>query len=211
MFQNKYGEHDAELVRIAMAHAAGLVGHHGYTLDDADDILQTLILAGIMALPRYDESKAKRSTFLYAALRARVKNLARDAERVKRDRRMDECSLDAEWPGDDSGETPWANIIGIENTLTENGSSRSDRTDLHGLRMDLEAVMSDLPPKLRELCRLHSALDSEDARRAAGMAYSTHHRAIKRIRAFFECRGISPQKKSGRDRAAAVDHSEGKL
>lgn len=210
MFQNNYGGHDAELVRIAMAHAKGLIGNYGYTPDDADDLLQTLILAGLIALPRFDKSRAKRSTYLYAVLRDKVADLARHAERQRRDRRKEAFSLDAEWPEDECGETLWADLIGVEDSLTEEGCSRRHRDDLHGLSMDVEEALADLPPNLRELCRLHSVLDSEDARRAAGMAYSTHHRAIKRIRAFFERRGFS-QKKSGRDHGSASDHPEGKL
>jgi RNA polymerase sigma-70 factor (ECF subfamily) len=213
LFQNSYGEHDAELVQIAMAHAAGLVGHYSYTQDDADDILQTLILAGTIAMARFDRSKAKKSTFLYSVIQARVKNLARDAEREKRDRRKEQCSLDAEWPGDESGETSWSDVIGIEQTITAESGARVDHADIHGLRLDMEQALADLPPKLRELCRFHAELDSEDARRAAGMGYSTHHRAIKRIRAFLQSREFAPrfQKKSGRARNAAVDHPEGNL
>jgi len=40
--------------------------------------------------------------------------------------------------------------------------------------------------------RLHLALNPDAARREAGMAKSTHHRAIARIRAFLERRGIEP-------------------
>jgi len=208
MFQNKYGEHDAELVRIAMHLASSLVGNYGYTADDADDILQILIVAGTVALPRFDPSKSKRSTFIYAALRERVKNLARDAERQKRDRRREAFSLNAEWPGDPSGDIQWSDVVGIDQTFTDQGVPRIDRTDIHGLRMDMEEALADLPPNLRELCRLHSHLASDDARRAAGMAKSTHHRAIKRIREYLETRGLAPEarKKSGTNRDAAVDH-----
>ncbi len=210
MFQNRYGEYDAELVRIAKFHAKGLVGNYGYTPGDADDLLQTLILAGVIALARFDESQAKRSTYLYAILRDKVADLARHAERQKRDRRKESFSLDAEWPGDESGETVWADLIGADSTVTEEGCSRRDRADLHGLRIDLEEALAKLPSNLRKLCRLHSVLGSEDARRAAGMAYSTHHRAIKRIRAHFERRGFFPNK-NGRDHGTASDHSEGNL
>ena len=213
MFQNNYGEHDAELVRIARAYASGLVGNYGYTIHDADDILQSLIIAGSMALPTFDQSKAKRSTYLCEIIRCKVIDLAKHACRQRRDKRREACSLDAEWPGDESGETRWADLIEIGNTITEDGCGRNDRSDLHGLRMDLEDALSDLPPHLRELCRLHSEYDSEDARRMAGMAYSTHHRAIKRIREFLERRGFEQRfhKKSGRVQGAASNHPEGTL
>ena len=190
MFQNNYGDYDADLVRIAMAHAASLVGNCGFAQDDADDILQTLIIAGYQALTRFDPSKAKRSTYLYAVIRGRVANLARDADRAKRDRRKDAFSLDAEWPGDASGETPWHDVVGSADMLPVYGGSRKERTDLHGLRIDLAEAIADLPPKLRELCRLHSLLRPEEARRAAGMAHSTHGRAVNRIRKFLESRRI---------------------
>ena len=210
MFNNTYGEYDAELVRIAMAHAAALVGQHGYTPDDADDILQTLIIAGIIALSRFDPTKAMRSTYLYSTIRDKALDLARRADSQKRDRRKERCSLNAEWPEDETGETVWADVIGIENTITEDGSPRKDLGDLQGLKMDLAEALASLPPKLRALCCFHAVLDSEDARRAAGMAYSTHHRAIRQIRAYLEKKGFAP-KKSGRDRASITDHPEGNL
>jgi len=213
MFQNSYGEYDAELVRIAKFHAKGLIGNYGYTPGDADDLLQTLVLAGVIALARFDESQAKRSTFLYTILRDKVADLARHAERQKRDRRKEAFSLDAKWPGDESGETVWADLIGVDDVLNEKGYSRRDRANLHALQIDLEEALATLPPNLRKLCHLHSLLNSEDARHAAGMAYSTHHRAIKRIRAHFECRGFSPRprKKAGRRQGSTTDHSEGQL
>jgi len=145
MFQNKYGEHDAELVRIAMAQAAGLVGNYGYTWADADDILQTLILAGHLALPRFDKSVAKRSTYLFAAIRDKVTDLARHADRQKRDRRKEAFSLNSDWPGDPTGDTQWNDALSIQDSLTEDGAPRKDRADIHALQMDLDDALADLP------------------------------------------------------------------
>ena len=213
MFKNSYGVYDAELVRIAKAQATCLVGNHGFTLDDADDILQTLILAGHLALARFDESVTKRSTFIYAVIHGKVLDLARHADGKKRDKRKEQCSLNTEFPEDETGETLWADVIGIENLLTEYGAPYNDRTDYHGLKMDMDEALASLPPKLRNLCHLQSVLNPEDARRAAGMAYSTHHRAIKLIRAFLGRRGFTTQarKKSGRDQDAITDNSIGTL
>lgn len=192
MFKNKYGEHDAELVRIAKAHATSLVGNHGFTIDDADDILQTLIIAGIEALSQFDSSKARRSTYLYSSIRHKAISLARYAKGKMRSKCMEKFSLDSDWPGDSTGETQWNDAVGLEHTLTENGTPQGNRADILGLRIDVEKALEDLPPKLRELCRFHSQLDVEDARRAAGMSKSSHHRAIKRLRVFLEIRGLKP-------------------
>jgi hypothetical protein len=64
--------------------------------------------------------------------------------------------------------------------------------DCRRLRADLPEALAELPPELRDLCLLHLALKPNAARIKAGMAKSTHHRAIARIRAFFERRGIVP-------------------
>ena len=209
MFKNSYGEYDAELVRIAMHFASSLTGNYGYTTDDADDILQTLLLTGIAALQKYDASKSKRSTFLYIALRARVLKLAREGMREKRDKRREAFSLNDEWPGDSSGDTQLHEVYSVQDTLSENGGSKKDHTDFQSLRIDMQLALEALPQHLQKLCLLHSHLDSEDARRAAGMAYSTHHRAIKRIKAHLERCGVGPkiQEKSGRDRASAGNNS----
>lgn len=200
--------HDPDLVRIAMHLASGMVGQSGYTEHDADDLLQILIIAGTLALPRFNQAKAKRSTFIYSVLREKVIDLARHAGRAKRDRTCEAFSLDETWPEDETGETAWGEIIGEEHTLNQDGAIRADHADLRPLRADIKEVIEDLPPSLRDLCRLHFALRPEEARREAGMAKSTHHRAIAKIREFMVSRGIcSP----GTDSGAASDHWEGTL
>jgi len=213
MFKNSYGDYDAELVQIAKAHANGLIGNHGYTQDDADDILQSLIVAGISALSQFDSSRGKRSTYLYAVLRNQVINLVRYADGKIRDRQNESFSFDEKVDEDEIEETLWSDIIGIEKTITEDGASRNDHADIHGLRIDVKEALAGLPPQLRELCRLHAFLDSEDARRAAGMAYSTHHRAIKKIRFHLGKLGFTPKnpKKGGRDQASITHHTKGPL
>lgn len=200
--------HDPDLVRIAMHLASGMVGQSGYTEHDAEDLLQILIIAGTLALPRFNQAKAKRSTFIYSVLREKVIDLARHAGRAKRDRAGEAFSLDDAWPEDGTGETAWGEIVGEEHTLNQDGVIRTDRGDTHPLRMDLAEVIADLPPYLRNLCRLHSCLRPEEARREAGMAKSTHHRAIAKIREFMVNRGICPH---GTDSKAASDHWEGTL
>jgi len=203
MFRNSYGGHDADLVHIAKHLARGLAGTAGYTEDDADDLWQTLILAGTLAMPRFDSSKAKRSTFIYDVLRKKAIDLTRRAARTKRDKSLETLSLDEAWEGDESGETAWAELISAENTLSEDGVVQKDRTDPRPLRMDVEAALADLPPDLRELCRLHSYLRPEEARREAGMAKSTHHRAVAKIREFMVSRGFGA---SGTDSESTSDH-----
>jgi RNA polymerase sigma-70 factor, ECF subfamily len=192
MFRNSYGGHDAELVHIAKHLASGLIGTAGYTEHDADDLLQTLILAGTLAMPRFERSKAKRSTFIYDVLRKKVIDLIRSAARAKRDKSRETISLEEAWEGDESGETAWAELISAEHTLNNDGVARRDRKDPRPLRMDVEEALADLPPDLRELCRLHSYLRPEEARREAGMAKSTHHRAVAKIREFMANRGLRP-------------------
>lgn len=211
MFQNNYGEHDAELVRIAMHYASGLVGNYGYTPSDADDILQILVLAANAALPRFNPTKAKRSTFICEVLAREVADLIRHVTREMRDKHCEELSLDDLCPREEDEEILWSEVIGVEKTLTENGCSRNELADFHSLRVDLEEALAELPPRLRELCELHASLSHGEARRAAGMAYSTHHRAIKRIREFLTRRGFAEKfrKKSGRIRGTASNHSIG--
>lgn len=173
-----------------MAHAAGLVGNYGYTAQDADDILQELILAARQALSRFDPARSKRSTFLYTAIRHKVIALARHACREKRDRRNEAFSLDDIWPGDVSGAMLWHDVIGKERTLDEYECCRQSRSDVDSLRLDVADAIADLPPQLRKLCLLHLVYPPDEARRKAGMAKATHHRAIQRIHAFLKRRGI---------------------
>ena len=99
-------------------------------------------------------------------------------------------------------------MIGLADTLDADQVPRRDPSDLMGLKMDMAAALAALPQNLRELAWLHSHLRYEEARKAAGLAYSSHHRALKRIRQHLEKCGLSPEtpKKGGRDRGGAADH-----
>ena len=210
MFQNTYDTYDAELVQIAQVFASGLIGYREYTLHDADDILQTLILAGYLALNRFDPGKASRPTFLFGVLRDAAASLARRADAGKRDRRKELLSLDAEWPDGDGEDALWHDAIGLEKTVNQDGCVRNNRADLESLRIDVAAAIAELPPVLQNLALLHCVLRSEEARRAAGMVNSTHQRAIRRIRKVFVRRKIVHdrwEKKSGRNRKTAADNS----
>ncbi len=207
MFKNSYGEYDAELVRISMHLASGLVGNYGYTPDDADELLQTFILAGEQALPRFDPLRSKRSTFLFNVLHGKVIDLARRSSRGKRDKSREAFSFDEICSEDDGEENTWGDLIGLESTLNTNGAVNTNNTDWLPLRMDLEEILAGLPPELRKLCLLHSQLRPEEARKAAGMAKSTHQRAIQKIRQFLLSHGLGP---SGPDCGHATDNEGGK-
>lgn len=187
MFRNKYGEHDAQLVRIAMAHASRLVGNYGYTPDDADDILQDLLVAGLAALPRFNPARANRATFLYRAIRAKVVDLIRRAECDKRNWRCGVESLDDPWQDENGWEGTRHDAIGGEDIPPER----------QAWRMDIQEVVGALPPHLRDLCILHLALRPEEARRAAGLAKSSHRRAVRQIREILLSRGIGPEADEG--------------
>lgn len=203
MFQNKYGGHDADLVRIAIHFASELIHGGGYTKNDADDIQQELIIAGELALPRFNPAQAKRTTFIFHVLRQKALDLAKFINRESRDKAKEALSLDDIWPADLSEELLWGDVLGIENTTDEYGVLRWNRKDSRALNIDLQKAIKELPEDLRNLCRLHSQLRPEEARRAAGMAKSTHHRAIARIREFLVERGFSP---AGTDWETASDH-----
>jgi len=203
MFQNKYGGHDAELVRIAIHFASELINSGGYTENDADDIQQELIIAGELALPRFNPARAKRTTFIFHVLRQKALDLAKFINRESRNKAKEALSLDEIWPPDLSEELLWGDVLGVEDTTDECGVVRLNRKDLRPLSMDLQEVLKELPEELRELCRLHSLLRPDEARCTAGMAKSTHHRAIARIREFLTKHGFSP---AGTDWETASDH-----
>lgn len=190
MFQNDYCDFDPDLVRLAKALAVEVIGQQRITDGDADDILQSLILAGLLALPRFNPHLSQRSTFLYLVIKAKARDIIRHACREKRDRFKELFSLNEVKPVMDAGEVSYDELLSGDNDSTEDDFADGACHELHILRMDLENALHEMPPRLRTLCDLLSFHDPGDARREAGLSKHTYHRLKMRIRQFLKKRGI---------------------
>lgn len=181
---NSYSGIDDDVVRSATGCTHALVRQVGFTSSDFDDIQQELVQGVLEALPSFDPSRSKRATFIARVLRRKAQQMVRDRTRAKRHPSQEAFSLNAAHPLSDDEEATYAEVV----AGTDDSGWR-----LRELVLDVDEAVSALPPNLRRLAVLHAHLKPAEARRAAGLAKSSHHRAMRAIREHFSAAGVTPE------------------
>jgi RNA polymerase sigma-70 factor (ECF subfamily) len=171
----------AKFIRQA---AQRLVGKYGYTRTDRDDIEQELATELVVKFPRWDRAKGTRTTYAKVVLKRKIATMVRERRAAQGNAARCPTSLNVPVAGDDDG-------LGDLSRLIEEGSkgrhlSRSRRSDqsLSELRQDIKKVMSRMPVKLRNACRLlMHGLSITEAAQVLGISRVT---ATNRVRAILE-------------------------
>jgi RNA polymerase sigma-70 factor (ECF subfamily) len=177
----------ALLIRLK---AKQLVGRAGLTQSDRQDIEQELHLDVHRRLPKLDEGRAKRTTFIRHVVENRVATLLAERTAASRDYRRCEASLDEPLEGDDEDGT-LGDTVDQERYLRRDGVAEGDDDRRRDLRLDLSAALEGLPPDLRDLAvQLKTASAPEVARRM-GIPRRTFRDRISRIRAHCERVGLA--------------------
>ena len=159
------------VVQQAEIRASRMVGKYGFTRDDWDDLRQELLLEYLKRRPRFNAERGDHRGFAFGVLKNRAAKLAA--------RRLTTESF--EQPGT---EADWIRL------------TFCDGTDLD-LRMDVRAIVSQLPIHLRILARQLSEMDLADVRRQTGRSRSRVHQWTAEIRAAFIDAGLAPASRGG--------------
>lgn len=183
MHFNSYPDIDGDVVQFATRCAHSLVRQVGFTLSDFDDIQQELICVVLNELPSFDPSRSKRTTFIARVLQHKVQQMVRNRTRAKRHPFREAFSLNEACTLSDQSDATYAEVVADGN---------DDAWRLRELIADVHAAVVALPPKLRNLAILHAHLKPSEARKEAGLAKSSHHRAIRTIREYFHAAGLKP-------------------
>ena len=171
--------------------ARQLVGRHGFTRDDEEDLQQEMTLRLILRLPKFDARKAKRKTYTSRALDRIAVDLIRFQKREKRDCRLESYSLD-ERIGDGEGHS-------IRRGETLSQDEYDFRTEKHtrpesercDMSMDVWAAISELPQDLEAVTRLLPTHSISEVARVLGLHRDTIHRdRLVRLREIFEDKGL---------------------
>lgn len=157
---------DPFVIQQAEIRASRLIGSHGFTRDDWDDLRQDLLLDYLERLPQFDEGRGDPRGFMFGVVRHRA------AQLVTRQRRR------VQWGPDGSA---------------ENGGSRHRHAVVnYDLRLDVEQAMSRLPEHLRALAQMLSERTPREVSRATGKSRSRVYQMIEEIRAAFVEAGVTP-------------------
>ena len=170
--------------------AKQIIGNHGFTNDDYDDIKQELLADLLQRLPKFNGDRANIKTFISRLIDNRLATLIQHRHAACRDSRRNQCSL-ADWVRDEFG--AWAR----REAVTEEDRGRvhlgqAGRNFLNqlSLALDLADVVDSLPNELRDLCvRLRSQSVTEIARET-GLSRARLRNRIRQIRARFIETGI---------------------
>ena len=172
--------------------AAELVGKAGFTADDFEDIRQAMLVDLLERLKKYDPSKSSFKLFVTCVIDRKGQNLVRYRESDVRDYRREDCSLNEDIAAGD-GETAVQRLdtINQDDQDIRSGKCRRPTEDRVHLRLDVQAVLEDLPPDLRRAAELLQTLPISHVARAMGVAHATfYENHMVRLREIFVAKGL---------------------
>lgn len=171
--------------------AKQLVGRAGFTASDRPDIEQELHLDLLRRLPRLDESRAKRTTFIRHVVENRVASLLAERTAASRDYRRCTTSLDEPADGDGSScATTVGDTLDGEAFLRRLGRGDGDDSERHDLHLDVERVLADLPDDARALASDLMTHSTSEVARRRGVPHSSLRYRIGRLREQCEGAGL---------------------
>ena len=157
---------DPFVIQQAEIRASRLIGSHGFSRDDWDDLRQDLLLDYLERLPQFDGGRGDLRGFMFGVVRHRA------AQLVARQHRQVQLAPEG---------------------CKESGGSRHRIVAVDcDLRLDVEAAVSRLPEHLRELAQLLSERTPREVSRATGKSRSRVYQMIGEIRAAFIEAGVTP-------------------
>ena len=171
--------------------ARQLVGTAGFSRDDVEDIEQDLTLDLLERLPKFDPAKAKHNTFVARVVERKVSTLIRHRKQQIRDCRREECSLNAAIDDCGGGSVERMQTISQDEHDLRTGkyARRADeRADLH---LDIEAVLADMPPELRQAGQMLMTMPIAEVAHKLGVPRSTFYEThLAKLREIFEAKGL---------------------
>ena len=188
--RNRHEGIDPYAADIIKYKARQLVGSMGFTEVDRQDLEQELILDLLRRLPKYDATRAQRTTFIARLVDHKVATIIEARRAGKRDRRLCTCSLNDSVETEDGDSVERVETISQEDYLRRTGRLSSPTAELCDLAMDLGRVTDRLPPDLRDLCRRLRTHTIAEISRDTGIPRGTIYELRRKVRAAFEEAGL---------------------
>ena len=182
-------EIDRDAETTVRARARALVGLAGFTRSDVEDIEQELRLALLVALPRFDQKRASRSTFVRCVVDCRAIDLVRYRLAAKRDVRKTCVSLD-EVAGHGDDRAPRVSCVtydDLKRRVAQMARSQEERTSMS---QDVSRAVSSLPARRRGLCQRLATQSRREIREHTGLSRRGLALQIGRVRERFRDLGL---------------------
>ncbi len=176
-------EYAIQLIKYKARH---LVGQAGFTADDRQDIEQDLIIDLLQRLSNFNPDKAQHNTFVTRVVDNKIASMIEARTSIKRDYRVIVISIN-EPLVDTGGEVmDHSETISQDDYFFRINSSIRSTVDQHDLKIDLHAVIEQLPEELQRMCELLSQGSISEVSRTTGCSRTKMYSALKRIRKVFE-------------------------
>jgi len=189
-FLLKNGELDPFVKRLVRRKARQLAGRAGIPRSDRQDIEQHLYLVLVKQWHRFDPRTGHLQAFVTTVVERAVANVLRDRLAEKRDHRRCNVSLSAMTIVGEEGEEELAETLTLSEHRSRMGNRVRSDQELFELAEDVEAVLSQLPPPLRNICRLLMHHSVSVVARKTKIARTTLNDTLRRLRQCLEDAGL---------------------
>ena len=188
--RNRYEGIEKFAVQLIKFKARQLVGKSGFSEADRDDLEQELAADLLKRLPKFNPARAQMNTFITRIVEHRVSTLIEAQKAKRRNYRLRGGSLNE--LVDQGPEGIIERIDGVDNDEYSMRTGKSSRTveELMEMAIDINAVMADLPPDLRDLCERLKTENVTDISRDTGIPRGTIYESITKLRSMFERAGM---------------------
>lgn len=144
---------DDEVEKAIRIRSCALLGRAGFAVQDLDDIRQEMRAELLIALPRFDPGRARRSTFIARVLERKANHLVRYRMAEKRDYRRESFSLNAVVTDGDGRRIARAQLIGESDHARLLGQRCPTAEYRRHLQRTVARAVSSLPNEQRMLCQ----------------------------------------------------------
>lgn len=190
----KHSIHDLDGFALDMVNikATQLVGKAGFTLDDIDDIKQDMIVDLLERLPKFDVTKSDFKLFVTCVIDRKSSNLIRHRQMEMRDHRREVCSLNDEINvGINADPVQRYSLMDQDDPDILTGKHSRTAEERNHLRMDLAAVLADLPAELRKAVELLQHMSVTQAAQEMGVPRRTfREKHMAQLRELFKAKGL---------------------
>jgi RNA polymerase sigma-70 factor (ECF subfamily) len=180
---------DDRALKLIRERVKRLIGRHGFTASDRDDLEQDMALHLLECLRRQQQPIEAPEGFFRKVIAEHAVTLIRRREAEKRDHRR-LSSLHDKVLDEDGEYVERARVVPEDHMQTRLHTASRSRLDEVELVDDVAAVLAKLPPELRDLCERLKHHSITEVAHQLGVPRTTLHDAIRRLRKHFEEAGL---------------------
>lgn len=167
-----------------------IIGILGFTSDDREDLEQDLILHLLENWPQFDSERGSVKTFINCVLNNRIRHIMASRKTQKAGFGKWTVSLDEKIENEDGCGVMRIDTMDREEYMLRVGSIRQPAFDECELRMDVERIISQLSPELKDLCERLMSQNVTEVSEETGIPRHRLYPSIRKLRCIFEEAGL---------------------